>query len=123
MGDQKVKPAELIRGNDIYATPNSVMDLRADEWSDIWSDPKADLNKVRAGFMHLRSRARSDPLEDITPEALEAVLSRSNAKKAKGVDSLGPIEWQRLPEPAKAELIGLLHAVEARCLWPQQIFM
>eukprot|EP00959_Pyramimonas_sp_CCMP1952_P371614 7781574-Pyramimonas_sp.AAC.1 len=47
-GDLKVKPAELIRGNDIYATPNNMIDLRADEWSDTWSDPKADLDKVRA---------------------------------------------------------------------------
>eukprot|EP00959_Pyramimonas_sp_CCMP1952_P402996 8444341-Pyramimonas_sp.AAC.1 len=47
-GDLKVKPAELTRGNDIYATPNNMMDLRADEWSDVWSDPKADLDKVRA---------------------------------------------------------------------------
>ena len=36
---------------------------------------------------------------------------------------LGPIELQRLPGPAKQELIQLLHAIEEHCLWPQQIFM
>ena len=67
-----------------------------------------------------------DPLENITIEALDVSLSRSNAKKAKGVDSLRPLELQRLPVQEKLELIAAVAGAGGgqgtKCQWPGAIF-
>eukprot|EP00959_Pyramimonas_sp_CCMP1952_P054385 1137346-Pyramimonas_sp.AAC.1 len=35
---------------------------------------------------------------------------------------MGPIEIQRLPKPARRELVAIYETIEARVMWPAQVF-
>ncbi|CAK0894659.1 unnamed protein product, partial [Prorocentrum cordatum] len=123
-----VKPATTRRdehfsdeGN-TYATPCEIMDRRADFWENIWSDPSSDHKSILDGLKFVTEQAKREDVHPIELEHLDHLLAKQNPKKARGVDNLGPLEVQRLPEPGRRQMVELLNLCENHLMWPHQIF-
>eukprot|EP00959_Pyramimonas_sp_CCMP1952_P263234 5504568-Pyramimonas_sp.AAC.1 len=56
------------------------------------------------GVEKVRGIAQEESLPPIELAHLDRLLPSMSAKKAKGVDALGPLEVQRLPEESRAEM-------------------
>eukprot|EP00959_Pyramimonas_sp_CCMP1952_P438766 9185977-Pyramimonas_sp.AAC.1 len=95
-----------------FADPTAIMGRRADEWGAIWGDPKVAVNMLLQGVEKVRRVAQEESLPPIELAQLDRPLPSTSAKKAKGVDALGPLEIQGLPEEGRAEMVNLLNAIE-----------
>eukprot|EP00959_Pyramimonas_sp_CCMP1952_P108879 2276682-Pyramimonas_sp.AAC.1 len=84
----------------------------------MWTDPVDSPEDVLAMMQKCFDAAREDPLPAITLLDLDAVLPRIPARKAKGVDSLSPLDIQRLPDAARQAFVDNLNAIEAAGVWP-----
>eukprot|EP00959_Pyramimonas_sp_CCMP1952_P067963 1418516-Pyramimonas_sp.AAC.1 len=98
------------------------MDQRADSWEKVWTDTAATQTSILGGLKVVMPQAMQEDVDPITFEQLDTVVGRLNAKKAKGIDAMGPIEVQRLPAPARQELVQLYNRVEDEGMWPPQLF-
>eukprot|EP00959_Pyramimonas_sp_CCMP1952_P007693 160579-Pyramimonas_sp.AAC.1 len=67
-------------------------------------------------------QAREEDIEPVTLEQLDAAVNLLSGKKAKGIDAMGPPEVQRLPAPARRELVELYAKLERDGIWPPQLF-
>ncbi|CAK0897887.1 unnamed protein product, partial [Prorocentrum cordatum] len=117
------KPDEIIADSKVFATPDEMMDKRADDWNEIWSDDTMVPAKIIDGLQYVMGRADTQDLEQLTAERMNSALGSMNGKKAKGVDAMGPIEVQRLPAEARQELLELVKHIERVAMWPHQLFM
>ncbi|CAK0859205.1 unnamed protein product, partial [Prorocentrum cordatum] len=114
-----VKPAEapVWESKDSWGTVTSdnqaMLQGLAKEWQAMWTDPVDSPEDVLAMMQKCFDAAREDPLPAITLLDLDAVLPRIPARKAKGVDSLSPLDIQRLPDAARQAFVDNLNAIEA----------
>ncbi|CAK0892726.1 unnamed protein product, partial [Prorocentrum cordatum] len=123
-----VKPATTRRDEHFshegstYATPCEIMDRRADFWENIWSDPSSDHKSILDGLKYVTEQAKREDVHPIELEHLDHLLAKQNPKKARGIDNLGPLEVQRLPEPGRRQMVEVLNLCENYLMWPHQIF-
>ena len=113
---------EHSEGATAYASPDVIMDRRADEWEAAWNDPAVTRAYLLQGVELVLAAAREEAIDPIDFADLVSMLPRLSRSKAKGIDNIGPIEVQRLPEDARLELVQLLNRVEETGCWPRQIF-
>ena len=123
-----VKPAATRRDEhygqegSTYATPCEIMDRRAEYWENIWSDSHADSKSILDGLEYVTAQAKREDVDPLELEDLDRLLAKQNPKKSRGIDNLGPIEVQRLPEPGRKQMLDVLNLCEKHLMWPHQLY-
>ncbi|CAK0808416.1 unnamed protein product, partial [Prorocentrum cordatum] len=106
--EPQVQQTEVLLRDTAVADPCSIMRLKTEAWEKVWSDPEFDEGQVPQDLGDLRARAAEDPLEPITLERLDVVLSRTSSKRAKGIDNITALDIARCPPSARQQLVDLL---------------
>eukprot|EP00959_Pyramimonas_sp_CCMP1952_P110746 2317058-Pyramimonas_sp.AAC.1 len=90
----------MISGK-LVADPAPIMKHKSDTWAKTWTATAHRQAALAEAPKRCRQQAGLEELPLLTIEDLNAATRRMGVKKARGVDAIGPLDIERLPDQAK----------------------
>lgn len=103
--------------------PLHILDAKADTWSRVWDDPRADQGLILDELRSAALGTYSDGLVPIGGDDVEAAVSAMKKRTGLGIDMLSPTDIERLPPLGKQAVAMHFDLVETQLSWAWQMLM
>ena len=114
---------EIFDGSTQLYHPKDVIDFKRKKFQLLWAPKPIDRGDAQETFRKIREDAQFCSLPPLEADMLSQAAKRIKPKAGLGVDRITPVDYQRLPAAALAELTLILQAVEETLVWPIQTML
>ena len=115
---------EVFLDRGVLCTSKELMEHRVTTWTDVWgtsSNPR-QTSKNFSGFEQTcRDLQQLHPMEPIDADDVRKCMAGAPAKAAVGSDQWRPHDWASLPDEGIHDVVQLLHKIEEKGRWPEQV--
>ncbi|CAK0873647.1 unnamed protein product, partial [Prorocentrum cordatum] len=119
-GAQQPRLEEMISGT-IVADPILIMNHKSESWAKKWTAAPHRQTALAGALRRCRLSAAQEDLPQLTIQDLNAATHRMGVKKARGIDAIGPLDIERLPDQAKYSFLYIIAQAEEHLMWPPQV--
>ncbi|CAK0839890.1 unnamed protein product [Prorocentrum cordatum] len=117
---QQPRLEEMISGK-IVADPILIMNHKSESWAKKWTAAPHRQTALAGALRRCRLSAAQEDLPQLTIQDLNAATHRMGVKKARGIDAIGPLDIERLPDQAKYGFLDIIAQAEEHLMWPPQL--
>ncbi|CAK0883367.1 unnamed protein product, partial [Prorocentrum cordatum] len=117
---QQPRLEEMISGT-IVADPILIMNHKSESWAKKWTAAPHRQTALAGALRRCRLSAAQEDLPQLTIQDLNAATHRMGVKKARGIDAIGPLDIERLPDQAKYGFLDIIAQAEEHLMWPPQV--
>jgi hypothetical protein len=115
---------EVFLDGGVLCTSKELMEHRVTTWTEVWgtSSSPRQTSKNFSGFEQTcRELQQLHPMEPIDADDVRKCMAGAPAKAAVGSDQWRPHDWASLPDEGIHDVVQLLHKIEEKGRWPEQV--